>query len=1726
MEVLPDQRRALLLSWCPAEHQASATNGHKVSGSCQAAPDSFNHSVENTRLMWSLLVDEIESCSSSGDWDGLQTCYKVVKHSITVEAQSRQYEALMGTLKLLEGCLCACNKGGMRESVLVGALLASGISLSSCAADKALAARIFMEGCLDRMLKGFERILRLFEASGMPSSWEQYGMTLFKSMSKTALGFLTHGMEDACFRVSDECIVCLVKHCNSVVPKGLRALSAMSQHVSRKVQWIGLLAKVMDAASIDADCPDDITELENCMSCCRRLLQDSVEIDDSGLNDAFKVYSRMLSSVDFLYSICHYEDLHAGLIAVGVISRVICSRAGFGSKELTHLGTLLRKALVSMLGFDTGIDDPPTVAKRGALQCHMKDLMWLSRVLYTSGLSDNAAGVMSYTLLWGSVMCSISTVYCSLDEKEGVAKDLVHRVCRISSRISGSMENIEYCMLLRKVVWCFGDRELEDYVPLLLSSLVKNVYLDSTGPNSLAIYTFVSSFETELKKKRINKSIWLDILKYSISSIATVVESCPKLSLEAEAEVSQLYDLVCTHFNPGKTPDSFLDVLLVCHRHRAAFPGLFTAEQFTRDLQAMLDVTKTKIGHKRIEEVQSIIEVLRIEDSVSELLGNAHKCHKTVLEKRKELLHKDPTVIHSEGWVYSDALKWIENMLETQTLWHNVISRVSKAIEKTRPANTISCSTGMVEQLETLLNLHRPSMGASSKSSFWKAMACPSVDENFSLEVSMRNFAQITKHKDPQELSEVNKFISKNQAARGHIHSAIFHAIEWHKNVSSILNHSQADSSNESTIDIRWWTSASDYLACCSWLGFLFSVTGLYDESTQAYNEGLKLACLVGSPSLCLLFTVNLAEVHMLGGDFPRFEAMLNQAGRIEISLDHVDREHAPIACIIAHLQVLRARIHKKKLDFGKAKSEIDVARRLLADIDTDMWYRARVVAAAAFEDMLILLDQESSVCPQKVDFAIENVLGCWRYDIVMLGAPLSLLFVLQAQIFNESYFEPKQSKDARIWMPEKKESFQKYFYGIQKLWSISLRIRCSPFCQKVVLLLMAPLCASVGCKYTAVALLHAASNPTLQFQQDLVFHTKAMLNALRISDIDQLDKVASAGVFHQMYSIETAEWDIEDIECKAKSLVSSWTEIIGKSVICGVAVYNSAVYGPSNPMNDKLVLFRLRNGQIPLIVEIPSPEVESSHPIHLLHGTKSCGAIELLESKLQDILKRSNSNMRSIQPTSSEVEQRSWWVERVDLDHSMQRLLQELQSDWIGPWRCLFTDAGYGVEKLQDEVELLTALLENEKASLSQGDQRGISQILHAACHHRDLEENHEDSVSKAFHDLHLEEGLMIEPRMDRKVSFKSPCREELSNSFHRSPEAVTVLRSEITDETTDMMTSLHISEREDANPAETPAVPAGHTPSQAKSVSRRKHKSRLPMMHSFMTPNPRRVLGSHNSSKGEVQTPKTSIKQSKHICVTPLLDKTRTMPPLQRSRSAKEATEHDQSVVLVLDHVIQSLPWESSFGTFSGTRWEFHRIPSLPAFTATASRKNTISVDSCYYAINPSGDLVSTQKTFEDWFKGFKGWRGRAGSPPNANELSKALQEHDLFVYCGHGGGEQYLPLPRLRSLDSCASSLLMGCSSGKLKRNNRGAYEASGVILAYTLAGCPAVVGNLWDVTDKDIDRYCREVISKMMSPTPHGGKTSIGHIVQNSRSACKLPFLIGAAPVCYGIPTTFT
>ncbi|KAH0612981.1 uncharacterized protein H6S33_009361 [Morchella sextelata] len=244
----------------------------------------------------------------------------------------------------------------------------------------------------------------------------------------------------------------------------------------------------------------------------------------------------------------------------------------------------------------------------------------------------------------------------------------------------------------------------------------------------------------------------------------------------------------------------------------------------------------------------------------------------------------------------------------------------------------------------------------------------------------------------------------------------------------------------------------------------------------------------------------------------------------------------------------------------------------------------------------------------------------------------------------------------------------------------------------------------------------------------------------------------------------------------------------------------------------------------------------------------------------------------------------------------------------------------------------------------------------------------------------------------------------------------------------------------------------------------------------------------------------------------------------------------------ILILDKSVHMFPWES-IPCLRG-----HSVSRLPSLAALRERilkmqekspSQTVpgfyvDRDKGSYILNPSSDLVSTQNMFEDGFKNLDGWEGIINKEPSEEQFRNYLKTRDLLIYSGHGSGAHYIRGKTVKKLEQCAVSMLLGCSSGAMK--DSGEFEPYGMSLNYLLGGCPTLLATLWDVTDKDIDRFSKDVFDrwglfnktdkssrkvKGRATSPSAG-VSLVEAVAKGRDCCSLKYLNGAAPVVYGIP----
>jgi separase len=218
-----------------------------------------------------------------------------------------------------------------------------------------------------------------------------------------------------------------------------------------------------------------------------------------------------------------------------------------------------------------------------------------------------------------------------------------------------------------------------------------------------------------------------------------------------------------------------------------------------------------------------------------------------------------------------------------------------------------------------------------------------------------------------------------------------------------------------------------------------------------------------------------------------------------------------------------------------------------------------------------------------------------------------------------------------------------------------------------------------------------------------------------------------------------------------------------------------------------------------------------------------------------------------------------------------------------------------------------------------------------------------------------------------------------------------------------------------------------------------------------------------------------------------------------------------------LILGKQIHRIPWES-LPIVVESRSIITRIPSLRLVALQKQIPVEVDPGSAFYILNPKGDLNETEVTFHPIFQSLS-WQGLVRSPPDSSIIERALQERDLFVYCGHGSGTEFCDYTALleEHRECRAAMLLMGCSSGELMDD--GDMDPFGVPYACLGAGSGCVVANLWNVTDRDIDRFLMELLKQTVLSGPAG----LAEAVATARNSCKLKYLTGAAPVVYGFLT---
>ena len=181
-------------------------------------------------------------------------------------------------------------------------------------------------------------------------------------------------------------------------------------------------------------------------------------------------------------------------------------------------------------------------------------------------------------------------------------------------------------------------------------------------------------------------------------------------------------------------------------------------------------------------------------------------------------------------------------------------------------------------------------------------------------------------------------------------------------------------------------------------------------------------------------------------------------------------------------------------------------------------------------------------------------------------------------------------------------------------------------------------------------------------------------------------------------------------------------------------------------------------------------------------------------------------------------------------------------------------------------------------------------------------------------------------------------------------------------------------------------------------------------------------------------------------------------------QSREDANIEEDQGHIIFIPDNRLQHFPWES---IPSLRQQSVSRLPSLsmlrdrlelmvrPDSLGFGSKSGLISADaeSVSYVLNPNKDLTATEERLVPFLKSPE-WNGVRAKKPDEATLLDMLSRSEVYLYFGHGSGESLTRPSRIRGLDRCAASLLLGCSSGRLREN--GTFDPNGPIMDYLMAG----------------------------------------------------------------------
>lgn len=718
---------------------------------------------------------------------------------------------------------------------------------------------------------------------GNERAMESYAMTLFKTLHKSAIGFFQNDKELECYKICQHGM-CLGIH-PAVLPRALKAVAALAAHFRSKDRAVGILCSLlrytesvthtMSVLEIDKEQNVELWKaFAECLSSLRRIVADHncTESRVWKQEEPKEVIRTMLRSICVMCRAnVNVDVLHSSAASLLVSCNLLGlfkNRLDF--KDIEGEKGMLFQAMAAFIGMKCteGIfsnDSNERLADRWRTYEACKDLRWLSSGLYNISLEQLGSNCPFGNLIACNSAC-LSTILgichdrvtTSIFRAEPFEEKCLDQVARMGvlmkARFRLGENDVPYAHFLdyvcAKTIMYYaetesnmGDKGHGNTLSRIINQVVKNSW--SQGSDSSLTQTIL---QMTPKRKKESVQILGIISKYEV--LARCILAKKEEDLETRGwMISSLGAFISYLLKDAFIPDKYskehMNIVYTYWQFRDLLGDAVQLDGHGRSLEEALITTKTKVGKRRIEDIRLTLLILRELENMNCLIDEGIASQQNYLKSRRTRLSEDPSSIHADP-LQSCEEQYVSQVEKSHEAWNQSISTLNRTINRFMSQDEIPSS--LIANLTAVVELHSPLHDQKFCFGVMNIIH-GSYDNTISHDRSSQIINKICSKGGPSlafERAKSHLVCSYGACDEGNLKAALFHAMEAHKITSPHI----CDSNSEEECMDLWWPLMGEYLAITSHLGFLFGVSGLYEEAMQSLREGLRMVCVVSIPML------------------------------------------------------------------------------------------------------------------------------------------------------------------------------------------------------------------------------------------------------------------------------------------------------------------------------------------------------------------------------------------------------------------------------------------------------------------------------------------------------------------------------------------------------------------------------------------------------------------------------------------------------------------------------------------------------------------------------------------------------------------------------------------------------------------------------------------------------------------------------------------------------------